>query len=125
MTAVRICLDSTARVGLEAAFDYNRPVPIKTFLSQLGETRAWVLELAAAGFGLLLGALLMPSLIFLAGSLMLGRYDGATLGHTYRSVFTGAGNGSMACWIVILVPYGLYLLFKGLRAWWRAGVHPA
>jgi hypothetical protein len=125
MTAVRICLDSTARVGLEAAFDYNRPVPIKTLLSELGETRAWVLELGAAGFCLLLGAALMPSLIFFAGSLILGRYDGATLGHTYRSIFSGAGNGSIASWIVILGPYGLYLLFRGLRAWWRAGVYRA
>ena len=125
MTAVRICPDSTARVGLEAAFDYNRPVPIKNLLSQLGETRAWVLELGAAAFGLLLGTALMPSLIFLAGSLILGRYDGATLGHTYRSVFAGAGSGSVASRIVILGPYGLYLLFRGLRAWWRAGVDPA
>src|ERR1700735_2945598 len=122
MTAVRICPDSTARVGLEAAFDYHLPVPIKTLLSQLGETRAWVLELGVAVFGLVLGTALMPSLIFLAGSLILGRYDGATLGHTYRSVFTGAGNGSVASWIVILGPYGLYLLFRGLRAWWQAGV---
>jgi uncharacterized membrane protein len=67
----------------------------------------------------------MPSLIFLAGSTLLGRYDGASLGSTYGTVFDGAAAGSVAAWIVILGPYGLYLLFRALCAWWRAGANPA
>jgi hypothetical protein len=39
----------------------------------------------------------------------------------YSSIFTGVGAGSSAAWVVILGPYGLYLLFKLLRVWWRAG----
>jgi len=90
-----------------------------------GETRGWVLELGAAAIWLLLGAGLMPILIFCAGALLLGRYEGASLGRTYGSVFAGAATGSSASWIVILGPYGLYLLFRGLAAWWRAGSNPA
>ena len=37
-----------------------------------------------------------------------------------HSLFAGLGQGSIASWVVVLGPYGLYLLFKGLRAWWRA-----
>jgi len=90
-----------------------------------GETRGWVLELGAAAIWLLLGVGLMPILIFYTGALLLGRYEGGSLGHTYGSVFAGAAAGSSASWIVILGPYGLYLLFRGLAAWWRAGSNPA
>jgi hypothetical protein len=74
-------------------------------------------ELALAAFGLLFGVCIMPVLIAAA----LGRYEGASLGHLYRSLFQGLGEASIASWVVLLGPYGLYLLFKGLRAWWRAG----
>jgi hypothetical protein len=96
-------------------------MPFKAILKRRGETRGWVLELGAAAIGLLLGVGLMPILIFYAGALLLGRYEGASLGHTYGSVFAGAAHGSSASWIVILGPYALYLLFRGLAAWWRAG----
>jgi hypothetical protein len=78
------------------------------------------LELGAAVTGLLFGIVLMPILIFLAGSFLLGRYDGASLGHTYAGIISGATHGSTASWIVILGPYGLYLILRALRAWWRA-----
>jgi hypothetical protein len=78
-------------------------------------------ELALAAFGLLFGVCIMPVLIFYAGAAALGRYEGASLGHLYRSLFQGLGEASIASWVVLLGPYGLYLLFKGLRAWWRAG----
>jgi hypothetical protein len=61
----------------------------------------------------------MPVLIFYAGVATLGRYEGASLGHLYHSLFTGFREGSIASWVVVLGPYGIYLLFKGLRIWWR------
>jgi hypothetical protein len=67
----------------------------------------------AAGFGL------MPVLIFFAGSAALGRYEGASLGRIFSSVAEGLGAGSVASWIVVLGPCGLYVLFKALRLWWR------
>ena len=72
-----------------------------------------------------IGVGLMPILIFYAGVSALGRYEGASLGHLYRSLFTGIGQGSIASWVVLLGPYGMYLLFKGLRAWWSASARLA
>jgi hypothetical protein len=82
-------------------------------------------ELALAALGLLTGVGIMPLLIFYAGAATLGRYEGASLGHLYRSLFAGLGDASIASWVVFLGPYGLYLLFKVLRAWWRASAHLA
>jgi hypothetical protein len=81
------------------------------------------MELGLAALGLLFGVGIMPVLIFYAGIATLGRYDGANLGQLYRSLFVGLGQPSIAAWVVLLGPYGLYLLFKGLRAWWRASPH--
>ena len=72
-----------------------------------------------AGIGLLMGVALMPVLIFYAGVAALGRFDGASLGHLYSSLFEGLREASIASWVVFLGPYG-YLLFRALRAWWRA-----
>ncbi len=81
------------------------------------------MELAVAGLGLLSGVAILPVLIFYAGIAALGRYEGASLGHLFHSLFVGLGEGSIASWVVLLGPYGLYLLFKGLRFWWRASAH--
>jgi hypothetical protein len=89
-------------------------------LAQLAEERPWAAELLMAGIGLLLGIALMPVLIFYAGAAALGRFDGASLGNLYSSVFEGLREASTASWVVFLGPYGLYLLFRALRAWWRA-----
>jgi hypothetical protein len=81
------------------------------------------MELALAALGLLIGVGLMPILIFYTGASVLGRYEGASLGHLYASLFAGLGQASIAAWVVLLGPYGLYLLFKGLRTWWRLSAH--
>jgi hypothetical protein len=97
---------------------------ISKIFGRFGLSSPWAVELALAVVGLLLGVVLMPVLIFYAGVATLGRYEGASLGHLYASLFTGLGQASIASWVVLLGPYGLYLLFKGLRAWWRAGSQP-
>lgn len=83
------------------------------------------MEVAAAVLALLGGIVLMPLLIFYAGVGSLGRYEGAGLGHLYNDFFSGLRQASMASWVVALGPYGLYLLFKGLRTWWRASARLA
>jgi hypothetical protein len=93
---------------------------IRRILHGLGLTSPWSVELGVAALGLLTGVGIMPVLIFYAGVATLGRYEGAGLGPLYRSLFVGVREGSIASWVVLLGPYGLYLLFKGLRAWWRA-----
>jgi hypothetical protein len=89
-------------------------------LAHLAEERPWAAELVVAGIGLLMGVILMPVLIFYAGVAALGRFDGASLGNLYSSLFAGLREASIASWVVFLGPYGLYLLFRALRAWWRA-----
>jgi hypothetical protein len=89
-------------------------------LARLAEERPWAAELIVAGVALLFGLTLLPVLIFYAGVAALGRFDGASLGHLYSSLFYGLSEASIASWVVILGPYGLYLLFKALRSWWRA-----
>ena len=88
--------------------------------ARLAEERPWAAELIVAGVAVLLGLTLMPVLIFYAGVAALGRFDGASLGHLYSSLFEGLREASIASWVVFLGPYGLYLLFKALRSWWRA-----
>jgi hypothetical protein len=79
------------------------------------------MELGLAVLGLLIGVGVMPVLIFYAGAASLGRYEGASLGRLYHTLFLGLGQASITAWVVFLGPYGLYVLFRGLRAWWRAG----
>jgi hypothetical protein len=94
---------------------------IRNSLGRLGLTGPWATELGFAALGLLLGVVFMPVLIFYTGAATLGRYEGASLGNLYHGLFAGLGQASIASWVVLLGPYGLYLLFKGLRAWWRVG----
>jgi hypothetical protein len=101
----------------------SRSMVIRKILRRFGLTSAWSVELGAAALGLAIGAGLMPVLIFYAGALSLGRYEGAGLGPIYRSLWAGFGQASIASWIVLLGPYGFYLLFRALRAWWRASAH--
>jgi hypothetical protein len=98
---------------------------IGTGLKSFAAANPWSVELGVALLGLLIGVGLMPILIFYAGAFALGRYEGASVGHLYHSVFVGLGQASIASWAVLLGPYGLYLLFKGLRLWWRASAHLA
>ena len=97
---------------------------MRRLFARLGLTSPWSVELAAALLALL-GGVLMPILIFYAGVGSLGRYEGASLGHLYQSFFAGLGQASIASWVVLLGPYGLYLLFKALRAWWQASARLA
>lgn len=72
----------------------------------------------ALGFGL------MPLLIYYAGSTLLGRYDGGSPARLYETVYQGLQLGYVASVVVVLGPYGLYLVFRALRLWWRAGAGP-
>jgi hypothetical protein len=94
-------------------------------LRRIAKTHSWTVELLVAVVALLIGVALMPVLIFYAGVGALGRYEGASLGRIYSSLFAGLGQSSAASWVVLLGPYGLYLLFKALRAWWRASARLA
>jgi hypothetical protein len=89
-------------------------------LERLGLSGGWAQETVLAILALVLGFGILPLLIFFAGSSLLGRYDGASPARIYDSLYRGLGGGSLASWIVVFGPYGLYLIFRCLRVWWRA-----
>ena len=71
--------------------------------------------------GILAGFLLLPALIYVAGSSVLGKYEGASMGNLYGSVYRGLAHGNLASWIVVLGPAALILLGRGLKPLWNAG----
>jgi len=81
---------------------------------------AWARELVHAAVALGLGFGAMPAAIFYAGAEALGRYEGAGVARLYQSIYQGLKEGSLASWVVVLGPLSFYLIFKGLRQWWRA-----
>ncbi len=87
--------------------------------------RGWPLEMLLSVLALGVGFALMPILIFYSGSLLLGRYEGASVAHQFQSIYSGLQAGSAASWIVLLGPYGLYLLFRAFGLWWRASARLA
>ena len=90
-----------------------------------GLNGGWAREAGLSGLALGVGFGLMPLLIFLAGSLTLGKYENAGAARLYTSIYRGLTAGSVASWVIVLGPYGLLLLFRGLRLGWRAGSRPA
>ena len=86
-----------------------------------GRAGAWSRELLLTVIALILGFGLMPVLIFFAGSALLGRYEGASVGRLFSSIYQGFRAGSPASWVVLLGPYALWLAFRALRLCWRAG----
>jgi hypothetical protein len=95
------------------------------FYRRLGLSGGWSRELWLTAFALAAGFGLMPVLIYVLGSSLLGRYEGASLHRTFESIYAGVQSGSVASWIVLLGPYGLYLIFRGLRLLWRASARLA
>jgi hypothetical protein len=98
---------------------------LKSMPERLGLTGGWTREPALAVLALAFGFGLMPLLIYLAGSWTLGRYEGASATGIYQGIYRGLASGSVACWIVVLGPFGLVLTFKILRLWWRASARLA
>ena len=72
-------------------------------------------ELAIALAGLLLGALLMPLLVWVAGTVTLGAYANGGLWALFTDFFRGRAEGSLAAWIVLACPYALISLVRLLR----------
>jgi hypothetical protein len=90
------------------------------YYQRLGLSGGWSRELWLTAIALAAGFGLMPVLIYFLGSSLLGRYEGASLRRIFGSIYAGVQSGSAASWIVLLGPYGLYLIFRALRLLWRA-----
>ena len=93
----------------------------KSILQRKALVGGWSRELVLAALALGFGLAVMPLLIFYAGTASLGPYEGASLSGMYGNIYRGLAAGSAASWVVVLGPYGFYLLRKILRIWWRGG----
>ena len=82
-------------------------------------TRGARRELLTLALGLAVGLLVMPVLIWLVGSVLLGPYANGGLGNLLKDYFLALARGSLAYWLVALGPYAVVWLVRGLRYWFR------
>ena len=77
--------------------------------------RTFLRELAIVGICLLLGIVVMPCLIFVAGRASLGPYEHGGVFSLWRDFVGGLASGSEAFWFVACAPYALLWLVRGGR----------
>jgi hypothetical protein len=77
-------------------------------------------ELIVLGVAALLGFIIAPLLIDLAGARTLGAYAGGNLQEFFVHFYRGLGSGWPGFWMVALGPYVIILAARGLWALWRA-----
>ncbi len=82
-------------------------------------TRAALVELVTLAVSLIVGVLVMPCLIYLAGHLKLGDYAHGGVFAFWRDFVAGLGHGSQAFWFVALAPYLLVWLARAGRRLWQ------
>jgi hypothetical protein len=82
-------------------------------------TRGAQRELLTLALCLAVGLLVMPMLIWLVGSLQLGRYAHGGLGALLGDYYQALAQGSLVQWLVALGPYAAVWLLRGLRFWFR------
>jgi hypothetical protein len=98
---------------------YNGAVKIAELRARYSAASASQRQLLWAVALLLLGLIVVPLLIYVAGVNTLGRYEGAGLWHLYATLYKSLASGAPASWIVVLGPNLLLWLAQGLRFWWR------
>lgn len=76
-------------------------------------------ELYFAGGALVTGFVALPLLIYLAGTLTLGKYETGALGAFLADFFGGLFRGWLPPWGVVLGPYLLVLFLRLARFTWR------
>jgi hypothetical protein len=84
-------------------------------------------ELITLAIGLFTGLVILPLAIYGSGRVLLGDYVRGATEPTpagplalWTDYLTGLGQGSLAHWLVLLGPYGAYLLWRIARGTRRA-----
>jgi hypothetical protein len=72
-------------------------------------------EAVTLGLAVLFGLLIMPVLIYIAGSLVLNAYDNGGVFALYFDFFKGLFEPRPSCWIVLLGPFVFLTLFRTFR----------
>ena len=86
---------------------------IRSFYQSGGRLRR---ETVVAGLALLVGLLIMPLLIWVAGRLSLGSYANGSVFALLKDFTGGLAAGELAYWIVLFGPYALLLIVRTTRA---------
>jgi hypothetical protein len=76
-------------------------------------------ELILAGALALVGLTVLPVAVYVAGYLTLGRFEGSGFWHFFATLYRSLFKGSTAAWAMVIGPYALLWLWRGLCFWWR------
>jgi hypothetical protein len=79
----------------------------------------WKFEAITLGLALLVGLLVMPALIYLAGRFTLDHYANGGLFALYGDFFRGLFEPRQTNWIVVLGPLAFLCLFRLFRLFLR------
>jgi hypothetical protein len=71
-----------------------------------------IFEAVTLGLALLIGLVVMPAFIYIAGRLTLREYQNGGLFALYFDYFKGLIDLRESCWIAVLGPYGFLMLFR-------------
>jgi hypothetical protein len=86
------------------------------------EQSPWKFELWFALGGLVFGLLILPALIYLVGTLMLGPYaEENGLMSMYGNLFSDLAKGEVRAWLLVVGPYIVVATIRGI---WRFGSNP-
>jgi hypothetical protein len=89
--------------------------PLRDFLRSPLAASGVVRELLIAAICAVAGVLVMPCLIFACGRLALGPYAHGNLFALWRDFLVGLGTGSEVSWFIVVGPYVLLWLLRGVR----------
>ncbi len=91
-------------------------VSIRTLIDRLRGASRQERELWLAGTAVAFGLLVLPLLIYLAGSISLGPYESGSLWLYQLDFLKGLVRPHLAYWLIVAGPYLLILLLRGLLA---------
>jgi len=67
----------------------------------------------------LAGIVLVPLAVFFVGELVFGEYGGDSFGHFFESLLDKLANADRFAWLLVLAPYLVLQLLRGMRIAWR------
>ena len=76
----------------------------------------WIFEPVTCGLMLLVGLIVMPALIYIAGRITLREYQNGAVFALYFDYYKGLAEMRESCWIATLGPYGFFMLYRAFRA---------
>ena len=93
-----------------------------TLFTWFTRARAWyisqpipIFEAVTLGLAVLVGLLVMPALIYLAGGLTLNEYANGGVFALYGDFFKGLFEPRASCWVVVFGPFVFLTLFRIFR----------